>query len=90
MAERNFIKYRNNKIHEVGRPESYVTSEYLYDLIRSGGSIRIVLDDTQEDITSLVMARLLYDKIRTKKLTFDPSALSRFIVNSYRAQLRKE
>lgn len=82
-TENIFVKYhRNNKIHQVGRRESYVTAEYLYELLYAGERIHVIADDTQEDVTDLVIARLIYDKARKKRVRYDVAALSKIIVNA--------
>lgn len=84
--EHIFVKYENNKIHEVGKAESYVTADYLYGLLFAGEQIHVIEDRTQNDITDSVIARLIYDKARKRQVHFDVTALAKIIVD---AEVRK-
>lgn len=87
--ERLFVKYQNNKFHEMGSAESYVSMGYLHQLIYSGEKVRVLADVNNEDITAMVMARLIYDKARSDKarglpISFSVKALTDLIINSYK------
>lgn len=80
--KRKFVKYRNRKLHEAGEENPYVTMEELLAIVASGDQVEVVDDQTQEDITAFVFARLIYDRSRMDKNAYDPSALQKIIMSS--------
>ena len=64
VATRQFVKYLNRKLHEVGSKETYVSMAELGDIVASGVAVEIVDDATGEDLTTATLARILYDRCR--------------------------
>ncbi len=82
MKPRSFVKYANRKMHEQGSEESYVSMAELGDIIASGAEVEVIDDATGEDLTLVVMARILYDLCRRDVETCEPKVLQRIIVAS--------
>lgn len=81
-TKRKFVKYANRKLHEAGEDSPYVTMEELLIIVAKGDEVEIVDDQTGEDITCFVLARLLYDRCRMDKQAFDPNALRKIIMSN--------
>jgi len=64
---RQFVKYRNRKIHAVGDDHPYVTMEELLAIVAEGTLVEIRDDQTGKDITAYVLTRLVYDRARMEK-----------------------
>lgn len=64
MAVRKFVKYRNRKLHEEGSEISYVSMADLGDIVASGAEVVVEDDRTREDLTTMTLARILYDRCR--------------------------
>jgi polyhydroxyalkanoate synthesis regulator protein len=79
---RQFVKYRNRKIHEIGDEHPYTTMEALLAIVASGGQIKVIDDETNEDITAFTLARMIYDRSRTDKDAYRASELHKLIVTS--------
>jgi polyhydroxyalkanoate synthesis regulator protein len=61
---RKFVKYRNRKLHENGSKKSYFSMQELGDVVAAGAEVSIVDDATGEDLTTMTLARILYDRCR--------------------------
>ena len=80
--KRKFVKYRNRKIHEAGEENPYVTMEELLIIVAKGDPVEVVDDRTGEDITSFVLARLVYDRCRMDKAAYSVEDLQRVIMSN--------
>lgn len=79
---REFVKYANRKLHEIGADCSYVTMEELDAVVSRGGSIKVIEDTTGQDITGFVMARLIYDRARADANAFSVDELKALLVKT--------
>ena len=77
-----FVKYKNRKLHRHGDRTSYVTMEKLLALVASGATVEVTDDVTGENITSFVLARLVYDRCRSDKWAYTVSDLQKRIMSS--------
>jgi len=76
---REFVKYANRKIHEVGSDESYVTMMEIHAAVRAGSVIKVTEDATGADLTAFTLARLVYDRARRDADAFKAEDLRRLI-----------
>lgn len=81
-AKRKFVKYANRKLHEAGEDSPYVTMEELLAIVAKGDLVEITDDQTGEDITAFVFARLIYDRSRMDKSAYDVDALRKIIMSN--------
>jgi polyhydroxyalkanoate synthesis regulator protein len=79
---RQFVKYRNRKIHELGDEHPYTTMEELLAIVERGEQIRVTEDETGSDITAFTLARIIYDRSRVDKDAYRASELHKLIVSS--------
>ena len=79
---REFVKYQNRKLHEIGNNCSYVTMEELDGVVSRGGKIKVIEDVSGDDITGFVMSRLIYDRARSNAHAFDTDELQALIVRA--------
>lgn len=82
MSKRKFVKYRNRKLHEIGKNNSYTTMEGLLILVASGAEIEVVDDDTGEDLTAFTMARLVYERSRADRGAYTVRDLQKLIMTN--------
>ena len=80
--KRKFVKYANRKLHEAGEDNPYVTMEELLAIVAKGDEVEITDDQTGDDITSFVLARLIYDRCRMDKSAYAPDALRKIIMSN--------
>jgi polyhydroxyalkanoate synthesis regulator protein len=81
-AKRKFVKYVNRKLHEAGEDNSYVTMEELLVIVAKGDEVEITDDQTGEDITCFVLARLIYDRCRMDKRAYNVDALRKILMSN--------
>lgn len=75
-------KYDNRRLYDRGTSE-YVTYEDLTDMIRAGHKIRVVQAGTEEDITAMVLLRVLFN-IYEDKEHYTPERLHQLIRSANR------
>lgn len=79
---RQFVKYKNRKIHAVGDDHPYVTMNELLAVVAEGVPVEIRDDQTGEDITAYVLTRLIYDRGRNDKDAYSVKDLQKLIMSS--------
>lgn len=82
MSKRKFVKYRNRKLHEIGKASSYITMEGLLEVVAGGEEIEVVDDDTGADLTAFTMARLVYERSRSEMTAYAVKDLRKLIMTS--------
>ena len=81
MAETRVIKrYANRKLYDTQRSR-YVTLEQIADMIRSGEDVKIVDNNSKEDLTSVTLAQIIFEEEK-KRNSFLPLAAMRGIIQS--------
>ena len=64
MTEAKIIKrYQNRKLYDT-HESSYVTLDEIANMIKIGGDVRVIDNQTKNDITALTLTQLLYDRQR--------------------------
>ena len=66
MAETIIKKYANRKLYDT-KEKKYVNLSEISRLIREGIKLKVVDNQTKEDITSLVLAQIIVEQEKTKK-----------------------
>jgi polyhydroxyalkanoate synthesis repressor PhaR len=81
MAESRVIKrYTNRKLYDTQRSR-YVTLEQIADMIRSGDDVKIVDNNSKEDLTSVTLAQIIFEEEKRQK-HFLPLGALRNIIQS--------
>jgi polyhydroxyalkanoate synthesis repressor PhaR len=81
MAEPRVIKrYSNRKLYDT-QSSRYVTLEQIADLVRGGEDVRIVDNNTKEDLTSITLAQIIFEEEKKQK-SFLPLGAMRNIIQS--------
>lgn len=78
MAKRQFVKYMNRKLYDSDNGH-YITMKGLDEVVAGGAAIEVTEDRTGSDITTFVLARLVYDRCRVNKDAFDQNELERLL-----------
>jgi polyhydroxyalkanoate synthesis repressor PhaR len=80
MAEPRVIKrYANRKLYDTQRSR-YVTLDQIAEMIRAGEDVKIVDNNSKEDLTALTLTQILFEE--EKKGRFLPLAALRNIIQS--------
>jgi polyhydroxyalkanoate synthesis repressor PhaR len=80
MGEPRVIKrYANRKLYDTQRSR-YVTLEQIAELIRSGEDVKIVDNNSKEDLTAITLTQILFEE--EKKGSFLPLATLRNIIQT--------
>jgi polyhydroxyalkanoate synthesis repressor PhaR len=74
MEEYIIKKYSNRKLYDT-KEKKYVNLYEVSRLIREGVDLKVIDNKTKEDITSLVLAQIIVEQEKTKKIML-PSILS--------------
>jgi polyhydroxyalkanoate synthesis repressor PhaR len=81
VAEPRVIKrYSNRKLYDT-QSSRYVTLEQIADLIREGEDVRIVDNNSKEDLTGITLAQIIFEEEKKQK-SFLPLAAMRNIIKS--------
>ena len=81
MGEPRVIKrYSNRKLYDT-QSSRYVTLEQIADLIREGEDVRIVDNNSKEDLTGITLAQIIFEEEK-KQRSFLPLAAMRNIIQS--------
>jgi len=67
MAEYIIKKYANRKLYDT-KEKKYVNLSEISRLIREGAEVKVIDNNTKEDITSLVLAQIIVEQEKTKKI----------------------
>ena len=80
MGETRVVKrYANRKLYDTQRSR-YVTLEQIAEMIRSGEDVRIVDNNSKEDLTAITLTQIIFEE--EKKQSFLPLAALRNIIQS--------
>jgi polyhydroxyalkanoate synthesis repressor PhaR len=81
MGETRVIKrYANRKLYDTQRSR-YVTLEQIADMIRSGEDVKIVDNNSKEDLTTITLAQIIFEEEKKQK-SFLPLNAMRNIIQS--------
>src|SRR5512135_2980167 len=87
MPEPRVIKrYANRKLYDT-QQSCYVTLEQIADLVRTGEDVRIVDNNSKEDLTSVTLAQIIFEE--EKRKSFLPLPTMRSIIQSGGQQLQE-
>src|SRR6185436_11661007 len=80
MPETRVVKrYANRKLYDTQRSR-YVTLEQIADMIRAGEDVKIVDNNSKEDLTAITLAQIIFEE--EKKSSFLPLSALRNIIQS--------
>jgi polyhydroxyalkanoate synthesis repressor PhaR len=80
MAETRIVKrYANRKLYDTQRSR-YVTLEQIADMNRSGEDVKIVDNNSKEDLTAITLTQIIFEE--EKKQSFLPLSALRNIIQS--------
>jgi polyhydroxyalkanoate synthesis repressor PhaR len=80
MGETRIVKrYANRKLYDTQRSR-YVTLEQIAEMIRSGEDVRIVDNNSKEDLTAITLTQIIFEE--EKKQNFLPLSALRNIIQS--------
>jgi len=81
MAEARVIKrYANRKLYDTQRSR-YVTLDQIADMIRDGEDVKIVDNNSKEDLTTVTLAQIIFEEEKKQK-SFLPLNAMRNIIQS--------
>jgi polyhydroxyalkanoate synthesis repressor PhaR len=81
MGETRVIKrYANRKLYDTQRSR-YVTLDQIADMIRSGDDVKIVDNNSKEDLTTVTLAQIIFEEEKKQK-SFLPLGAMRNIIQS--------
>ena len=79
MGETRVVKrYANRKLYDTQRSR-YVTLEQIADMIRSGEDVKIVDNNSKDDLTSVTLAQIIFEEEKKQK-SFLPLTAMRNII----------
>ncbi len=80
MGETRVVKrYANRKLYDTQRSR-YVTLEQIADMIRSGEDVKIIDNNSKEDLTAITLTQIIFEE--EKKQSFLPLSALRNIIQS--------
>jgi polyhydroxyalkanoate synthesis repressor PhaR len=80
MAETRVVKrYANRKLYDTQRSR-YVTLEQIAEMIRGGEDVKIVDNNSKEDLTAITLTQIIFEE--EKKQSFLPLSALRNIIQS--------
>jgi polyhydroxyalkanoate synthesis repressor PhaR len=80
MGDTRVVKrYANRKLYDTQRSR-YVTLEQIADMIRSGEDVKIVDNNSKEDLTAITLAQIIFEE--EKKSSFLPLSALRNIIQT--------
>lgn len=88
MSEPRVIKrYANRKLYDTQRSR-YVTLDQIADMIRAGQDVKIVDNNSKEDLTSITLAQIIFEQEKKQK-AFMPLGAMKNIIQSGGASLHE-
>src|SRR5215470_10495106 len=80
MGETRIVKrYANRKLYDTQRSR-YVTLDQIADMIRSGEDVKIVDNNSKDDLTAITLAQIIFEE--EKKTSFLPLSALRGIIQT--------
>ena len=73
-------RYANRKLYDT-QDSRYVTLEQISEMIREGENVKVVDNNSKEDLTSVTLAQIIFEEEKKKK-SFLPLAALRNIIQS--------
>jgi polyhydroxyalkanoate synthesis repressor PhaR len=81
MAETRVIKrYANRKLYDTQRSK-YVTLDQIADMIRSGEDVKIVDNNSKEDLTTITLAQIIFEEEKKQKSFLPLGAMKNIIAS---------
>ena len=71
-------RYANRKLYDTQRSR-YVTLDQIADMIRIGQDVKIVDNNTKEDLTSITLAQIIFEQEKKQKAYLPLSAMKNII-----------
>ena len=85
MAETRVVKrYANRKLYDTQRSR-YVTLDQIAEMIRAGEDVKIVDNNSKEDLTAITLAQIIFEE--EKKSSFLPLSALRGIIQTSGASI---
>ncbi len=79
MAEPRLIKrYSNRKLYDTQRSR-YITLEQIAEMIRASEDVKIIDNNSKEDLTSATLAQIIFEEEKNKRSLLPLSALRNMI-----------
>jgi polyhydroxyalkanoate synthesis repressor PhaR len=79
MGESRIIKrYANRKLYDTQRSR-YVTLDQIADMIRAGDDVRIVDNNSKEDLTTVTLAQIIFEEEKKQKSFLPLNAMKNII-----------
>src|SRR5438067_2600880 len=86
MAETRVVKrYANRKLYDTQRSR-YVTLDQIAEIIRAGEDVKIVDNNSKEDLTAITLAQIIFEE--EKKASFLPLSALRNIIQTSGASIQ--
>src|SRR5438128_2661771 len=86
MSEPRIVKrYSNRKLYDT-QTSHYVTLEQIAEMIRGGEEVRVLDNNSKEDLTSVTLAQIIFEEEKRQK-SFLPLSAMRHIIQSGGASL---
>src|SRR6476660_7785585 len=80
MPDARVVKrYANRKLYDTQRSR-YVTLDQIAEMIRSGEDVKIVDNNSKEDLTAITLAQIIFEE--EKKASFMPLSTLRNIIQT--------
>ena len=80
MADARVVKrYANRKLYDTQRSR-YVTLDQIAEMIRAGEDVKIIDNNSKEDLTAITLAQIIFEE--EKKSSFMPLSALRNIIQS--------
>src|SRR5688572_17913227 len=80
MADTRLVKrYANRKLYDTQRSR-YVTLEQIAEMIRAGEDVKIVDNNSKDDLTAITLAQIIFEE--EKKRSFMPLSTLRNIIQT--------
>src|SRR6185295_19271831 len=81
MADTRVVKrYANRKLYDTQRSR-YVTLDQIAEMIRGGEDVKIVDNNSKEDLTTITLAQIIFEEEKKQK-SFLPLAAMKNIIQS--------
>src|SRR5512134_3461192 len=79
MADTRVIKrYANRKLYDTQRSK-YVTLDQIADMIRGGEDVKIVDNNSKEDLTTVTLAQIIFEEEKKQKSFLPLNAMKNII-----------
>jgi len=76
--ERTIKRYQNRKLYDTSQSR-YVTLNDIADMIKNGEDVKVIDNQTKEDLTSLTLTQIIFEQEKKKKSLLPLQALRQII-----------